>query len=100
MSVIDTESLPTVITEEHRKKIQGALSEMSASYTRAEAEKDHQKGIAEMILTECMVPKKDFVRLAKIYHASTLAQEAAKSEEFMQFAEAVLAPMDRRISNS
>ena len=46
-----------------------------------------------------MVPKKDFNKLAKIYHASTLAQEAAKSEEFMQFAEAVLAPLDRRIGS-
>lgn len=99
MSVIDTESLPTVITEEHRKKIQGALAEMSGSYTRIEAEKDHQKAIAEAILEECMVPKKDFVKLARIYHASTIAQEAAKNEEFMQFAEAVLVPMERRLSN-
>lgn len=99
MSVIDAESLPTVITEEHRKKIQGALAEMSGSYTRIEAEKDHQKAIAEAILEECMVPKKDFVKLARIYHASTIAQEAAKNEEFMQFAEAVLVPMERRLSN-
>lgn len=99
MSVIDAESLPTVITEEHRKKIQGALTEMSGSYTRIEAEKDHQKAIAEAILEECMVPKKDFVKLARIYHASTIAQEAAKNEEFMQFAEAVLVPMERRLSN-
>ena len=99
MSIINDESLPTVITEEHRKKIQGALAEMSNSYTRIEAEKDQQKAIAEAILEECMVPKKDFIKLARIYHASTLAQEAAKSEEFMQFAEAVLAPMNRRIGN-
>jgi hypothetical protein len=44
-----------------------------------------------------MVPKKDFNKLARIYHASNLAQEAAKSEEFMSFAEAVLEPL--RLSN-
>jgi len=99
MSIINDDSLPTVITEEHRKKIQDALKEMSNSFTQIEAQKDHQKAIADMILEDCMVPKKDFNKLARIYHASTLAQEAAKSEEFMQFAEAVLAPMNRRIGN-
>jgi|TARA_B110000977_G_scaffold147147_1_gene186506 hypothetical protein len=95
MSIVDTSdhTLPTVITEEHRKQIQGALKEMSNSMTRIEAEKDHMKAIAEKILEDTLVPKKDFAKLAKIYHASNLAQEAAKSEEFMQFAEAVLEPL-------
>ena len=93
MSFNNDESLPLVITEEHRKQIQGALSEMSNSLTRIEAERDHMKAIAEKILEDCLVPKKDFNKLAKIYHASNLAQEAAKSEEFMNFAEAVLEPL-------
>ena len=100
MSIVNDDSLPQVITEEHRKQIQGALSEMSASFSRVEAEKEHMKAIADKILEDCMVPKKDFNKLARIYHASTLAQEAAKSEEFMQFAEAVLAPLDRQIGMS
>lgn len=99
MSIVNDDSLPQVITEEHRKQIQSALAEMSGSFTRVEAEKEHQKAIADKILEDCMVPKKDFNKLARIYHASTLAQEAAKSEEFMQFAEAVLTPLDRRIGN-
>ena len=95
--IVNDESLPTVVSEDNRKKIQDALKEMSESMTRVEAEKDFQKEIAERMLIECMVPKKDFNKLAKIYHASTLAQEASKNEEFMQFAEAVLAPMERRL---
>lgn len=87
------ETLPTIITEKNRKQIQGALQEMSNSMVRVEAEKDHMKAIAEKILEDCLVPKKDFNKLARIYHASNLAQEAAKSEEFMQFAEAVLEPV-------
>ena len=93
MSITNDETLPTVITEEHRKQIQGALKEMSNSLTRIEAERDHMKAISEKILEDCMVPKREFNKLAKIYHASNLAQECAKSEEFMQFAEAVLEPL-------
>ena len=100
MSIMNgDESLPTVITEKHRQQIQSALSEMSNSMVRIEAEKDHMKSIAEKILEDCMVPKKDFNKLARIYHASNLAQEAAKSEEFMQFAEAVLEPLSDRIGS-
>jgi len=93
MSITNDETLPTVITEEHRKQIQGALKEMSNSLTRIEGERDHMKAISDKILEDCLVPKKDFNKLAKIYHASNLAQECAKSEEFMQFAEAVLEPL-------
>lgn len=87
------ETLPTIITEKNRKQIQSALQEMSNSMVRVEAEKDHMKAIAEKILEDCLVPKKDFNKLARIYHASNLAQEAAKSEEFLQFAEAVMEPL-------
>ena len=87
------ETLPTIITEKNRKQIQGALQEMSNSMVRVEAEKDHMKAIAEKILEDCLVPKKDFNKLARIFHASNLAQEAAKSEEFLQFAEAVMEPL-------
>lgn len=93
MSVINDDSLPQVITEEHRKQIQAALREMSNAMTRIEAEKDHMKAIAEKILEDCMVPKKDFNKLAKMYHAANFAQEAAKNEEFINFAEAVLQPL-------
>lgn len=93
MSIEQDNTLPTVITEQHRKQIQAALQEMSNSMMRIEAEKELMKGIAEKIFEDCLVPKKDFNKLARIYHASNLAQEAAKSEEFMQFAEAVMQPL-------
>lgn len=89
--------LPTTITAEDRKKIQKALREMSDSMTRVAAEKDLQKDIAQTLFEDLGVPKKDFNKLAKIYHASNLMEEAAKNEEFMEFAEAVMAPLDRQI---
>lgn len=92
--------LPQVITEEQRKLIQGALKEMSDSMVRVEAEKDLQKDIIERIKEECDVPKRDFARLAKIYHASSLVEEAAKEEEFMEFAQAVMSPTDNLLEHN
>ena len=92
--------LPTTITEKDRKVIQGALREMSDSMTRASAEKDLQKDIASKIHEDLGVPKAQFNKLAKIYHASNLMEEAAKNEEFMEFAEAVMAPLERQIASS
>jgi len=92
--------LPSTITQEDRKKVQGALREMSDSMTRVAAEKDLQKDIAQRMLDEVGVPKKDFNKLARIYHASNLMEEAAKNEEFMEFAEAIMAPPERQIESS
>ncbi len=86
--------LPTVITETDRKKIQEALKEMSNSMLRIQAEKDLQKDIAERVKNDCNVPKKEFTRLARIYHASNLIEEAAREEEFMEFAQAVMEPLN------
>ena len=91
--------LPSTITNEDRKKVQNALKEMSDSMTRVQAEKDLQKDIAQRMLDEVGVPKKDFNKLARIYHASNLMEEAARNEEFMEFAEAIMAPPERQIES-
>lgn len=92
-------SLPSTITDADRKTIQSALREMSNSMTRVSAEKDLQKDIAAKIAEDLNVPKAQFNKLAKIYHASNLMEEAAKNEEFMEFAEAVMAPFERQIAS-
>lgn len=92
-----SDNLPSTITEVDRKKVQDALREMSDSMTRVSAEKDLQKDIAQRMLDEVGVPKKDFNKLARIYHASNLMEEAARNEEFMEFAEAIMAPVGRQI---
>jgi hypothetical protein len=91
--------LPSTITENDRVKIQGALREMSDSMTRVSAERDLQKEIAERMLEDLNVPKREFNKLAKIYHASNLMEEAARNEEFMEFAEAVMAPLSNQIEH-
>lgn len=95
-----TNSLPTTITDADRKVIQSALREMSDSMTRVSAEKDLQKDIAAKIAEDLGVPKAQFNKLAKIYHASNLMEEAARNEEFMEFAEAVMAPFERQIASN
>lgn len=82
--------LPSTITELDRKKIQDALKEMSNSMTRVAAEKDLQKEIAAKILEDCNVGKAHFNKLARIYHASNLMEEASRNDEFMEFANAVM----------
>jgi len=91
--------LPSTITQEDRKKVQNALKEMSDSMYRVGAEKDLQKDIAQRMLDEVGVNKAAFNKLARIYHASNLAEEAAKNEEFMEFAEAIMAPAERQIGS-
>lgn len=90
MNIQAQEVLPSTITDTDRKTIQNALREMSDSMTRVQAEKDLQKEIGQTIYEKVNVPKAHFNKLAKIYHASNLMEEAARNEEFMEFASAVL----------
>lgn len=91
--------LPSTITDKDRQKIQGALKEMSDSMYRVSAEKDLQKDITQRMLDELNVPKRDFNKLARIFHASNLVEEAQRNEEFMEFAEAVLFSPERQIGS-
>lgn len=97
MTTSTNSTLPTVITDKDRQVIQSALREMSDSMTRVSAEKDLQKDIATKMFEDLGVPKNQFNKLAKIYHASNLMEEAAKNEEFMEFAEAVMSTPERQI---
>jgi hypothetical protein len=78
------------LTDLDKQKIRKAMKEMSDSFTRVSAEKDLQKEISSMIAEETGVAKRDFNKLAKIYHASSLLEEAARNDEFMEFANEVM----------
>jgi len=87
---MENETLPQIITEEMRTAVQKALKEMSWSFSRSEADSDLRKDISNNMKENFGIPKREFNKLAKIYHASALAEEARKTEEFMEFAEALL----------
>lgn len=70
------------LSDEAKKKISGALSEMSASMLRAEAERDLQKNIINDLFDELKVPKKVLSKMARVYHKQNFAEEKATHEEF------------------
>ena len=91
MMVDEKESvgLPTVISTELAKAIGGALVELNHSYTRTDAEKELQKDIFEKMKKDHGMPRAALNKMAKLYHASSLAAEESKNSEFYDFARAV-----------
>jgi len=90
MQITKNDSLPLVITEEMKTEIMGALKEMSGSLLRTEAEADLRKNIASDINEKFDVSKRDFNKLAKLFHKSEVEEVAKRNEEFMEFADAIL----------
>lgn len=77
------------LTDEQKKKLQGAIREISASFTRAEAERDLVREIVKEQSAELLIPKKIITKIAKTYHKQNLTQEVADHEEFVEIYETV-----------
>ncbi|MGA1712061.1 MAG: hypothetical protein ACO4CS_12325 [bacterium] len=72
-----------------RKAIRDALSEISGSMTRIEAERDF---IKEAIANTCenfQLNKKTFRRMAKVFHKQNFTQEQQDHEEFENLYETI-----------
>lgn len=72
-----------------RKAIRDALSEISGSMTRIEAERDF---IKEAIANTCenfQLNKKTFRRMAKVFHKQNFTQEQQDHEEFENLYESI-----------
>lgn len=65
-----------------RKAIKGCLSEISASLTRIEGERDLIKEATKNICEQHELSKKTFRRLAKTYHKQNFSKEVAEHEEY------------------
>jgi nickel-dependent lactate racemase len=70
------------LLEEDRKKIKGALGEISDSMTRVEAEKDFAKEVLKNLYDEFKIPKKTLAKLANTYHRQNFNEEVALNDEF------------------
>lgn len=70
------------LSDEAKKKITGAMNEMSASMLRGEAEKELQKNIINDLFDELKIPKKVLSKMARVYHKQNFAEEKATHEEF------------------
>ena len=78
-----------VHTDDQKKKLQGAIREISNSMTRTEAERDLIREIVKEQSAELQIPKKIISKIAKTYHKQNLTQEVADHEEFVELYEKV-----------
>ena len=68
--------------EVSRKKIFGAMQEISNSLTRMDAEKDLIKEIVTDLSKEYELPKKILNKMAKTYHKRNFSEEVATNDAF------------------
>lgn len=79
----------SISSPEDRKKIFGAIREISASMTRTEAERDLIKDIVKDVSDNFQISKKVVKKMAAVYHKQTLSQVTAEHEEFVEMYEEV-----------
>jgi predicted transcriptional regulator len=72
----------TISNPADKKKIKDAISEISDSMTRIEAERDLIKEIKAKIVEDHEITKKAVNALAKVYHKNSYTQVEAEQEEF------------------
>jgi hypothetical protein len=65
-----------------KKKVLDALIEISASYFRAQSERDFVKEAIKNIAEETQLPKKILVKMARAYHKQNFKEEVATADEF------------------
>jgi TRAP-type mannitol/chloroaromatic compound transport system substrate-binding protein len=80
MSVIQTADINIPSDPATIKKIRDACVEISASMTRAEAEKTLQKEAVAALAEETEIPKKYLNKLVKLYHKQNKDQVFAETE--------------------
>jgi hypothetical protein len=68
-------------TEQQKLEVKNCLQEISNSYTRIEAERDHVKEIIQKMADEFEMNKRLSRRLAKVYHKRNIEEEVAANEE-------------------
>lgn len=66
------------LSPEDRKKVKNALTEISNSYTRIEAERDLVSEILQNMQDEFELPKKQMRKVARVYHKQNINE--VKSE--------------------
>lgn len=79
----------TTLNPEQKKKLQGAIREISASMTRTEAERDLIREIVKEQSAELLIPKKIINKIAKTYHKQNLTQEIEEHEDFVELYDSI-----------
>lgn len=76
--------------ESDRKKIKEAMTEISNSMTRIDAEKDFQKAAIEDLSDEVGIDKKYLRRLANTYHRQNLVEVTTEADDLQSLYETCL----------
>lgn len=79
----------SISSPEDKKKLRGAIQEISNSMTRMEAERDLIKEIIKEQSDQFQIPKKILAKIAKTYHKQNLTQEVEDHEDFVELYEEV-----------
>lgn len=79
----------TIQSDADRKKFKDAITEISHSFTRMEAERDLIKEIVKDLSDNFQFPKKTITKIAKTYHKQNFTQELQDHEEFESLYEEV-----------
>jgi nitrate reductase NapAB chaperone NapD len=72
------------------KRIKDAVKQFSDCLVRVEGERDEMKAIADMIQEDLEIPKKVFVRLAKVFHKQSYDKEVQEKTDFEEFYEKIM----------
>lgn len=79
----------TVSSPEDKKKIFGAIREISNSMTRIEAERDLIKDIVKDVSDNYQIPRKTVKKIATTFHKQNMTQVEQEHEEFVELYEDV-----------
>jgi aspartokinase len=79
----------TVSSPEDKKKIFGAIREISNSMTRIEAERDLIKDIVKDVSDNFQIPRKTVKKIATTFHKQNMTQVEQEHEEFVELYEDV-----------
>jgi hypothetical protein len=72
----------SVQSVEDRKAIQDAMLEMSASFSRAEGEREFQRECIKNLAEKLSIEKSILRKMARVYHASNFHTVSAEQDEF------------------
>ena len=79
--------IPT--SDEDRKRIRGAMEEISNSYTRVEAERDFVKDAINDLSEEVDIPKNILRKMARIFHKQNMTDVVSEIEDIEALMESI-----------
>ena len=76
-------------SDEDRKRIRGAMEEISNSYTRTEAERDFVKEAINNLSEDVDIPKNILRKMARIFHKQNMADVVSEVEDIEALMESI-----------